>query len=94
MNGAPAWLPYCGPAPEAGEWRWNPGSRQDADHSIPYVVAATLIDGTVTLRSFNDAHLWNPELRALMQKVEVVENDEFTKAFEDQPPRHCARSPR
>lgn len=23
MNGAPAWLPYCGPAPEAGEWRWN-----------------------------------------------------------------------
>lgn len=24
MNtGAPYWSPYCGPAPDAGEWRWN-----------------------------------------------------------------------
>lgn len=24
MNtGAPFWSPYCGPAPDAGEWRWN-----------------------------------------------------------------------
>lgn len=24
MNtGAPLWSPYCGPAPDAGEWRWN-----------------------------------------------------------------------
>jgi 2-methylcitrate dehydratase len=75
----------------SGEIRWNPESRQDADHSIPYVVAATLMDGTVTLRSFNDAHLWNPELRALMQKIEVVENAEFTRAFEREPPQHRAR---
>ena len=64
-----------------GEQRWNPESRETADHSIPYVVAATLMDGTVTPRSFNDAHLWNPELRALMQKIEVVENEEFTQAL-------------
>ena len=64
-----------------GEHRWNPDSRETADHSIPYVVAATLMDGTVTPRSFNDAHLWNPELRALMQKIEVVENEEFTQSL-------------
>lgn len=23
MNGAAVWLPYCGPAPGGGEWRWN-----------------------------------------------------------------------
>ena len=40
------------------------------------------MDGTVNLRSFDDAHLWNPRLRALMQKIEVVENEEFTHAFE------------
>ena len=55
-----------------GERRWNPDSREGADHSIPYLVAAAFMDGTVTLRSFNDAHLWNPELRALLPKVEVV----------------------
>ena len=74
-----------------GEHRWNPDSREGADHSLPYVVAATLIDGTVTLRSFSDAHLWNPELRALMQKIEVVENAEFTKAFEGVPVAEHAR---
>ena len=47
-----------------GEHCWDPGSRETADHSIPYVVAATLMDGTATPRSLDDAHLWNPELRA------------------------------
>src|SRR4029077_8088615 len=39
----------------------------------------------------NDAHLWNPELRALMQKIEVVENKEFTKAHERLPQEHRTR---
>ena len=74
-----------------GEHRWNPDTREGADHSIPYVVAATLMDGTVTPRSFNDAHLWNPELRALIHKIEVVENDEFTKAYIKLPVEHRTR---
>ncbi len=74
-----------------GEHRWQPDCREGADHSIPYVVAAALMDGTVTPRSFNDATLWNPELRALMQKIEVVTDDEFTKAYVQLPVKHCAR---
>lgn len=74
-----------------GEHRWNPDSRETADHSIPYVVAATLMDGTVTPRSFNDAHLWNPELRTLIHKIEVVENEEFTKAYVKLPVEHHTR---
>src|SRR5262249_37822772 len=74
-----------------GEHRWNPDSRENARTSSPYLVAATLMDGTVTPRSFNDAHLWNPELRALMQKIEIVENEEFTRAFESLPVVECAR---
>jgi len=71
-----------------GAHRWNPDTRESADHSIPYNVAATLMDGTVTPRSFNDAHLWNPELRTLLQKVEVVENEEFTKFYKRLPVEH------
>ena len=74
-----------------GEHQWNPESKESADHSIPYVVAATLMDGTVTLRSYNDSHLWNPELRALMQKIEVVENEEFTKAYDRESQEHRMR---
>ena len=69
----------------------NPDSRVTAYYSVPYLVASTLIDGTVTLRSYNDSHLWNPRLRALMQKIKVVENKEFTQAFERQPQQHRMR---
>lgn len=70
---------------------WNPASREVADHSIPYVVATTLMNGTVTQHSFDDAHLWNPELRNLMQKIEVVENEEFTQAYNRLPVEHRSR---
>ncbi len=75
----------------SGEQRWNPDSRETADHSIPYIVAATLTDGLVSLRSFDDAHLFSPDLRALMKRIEVVENPEFTKSFQGLPSRHCTR---
>ena len=75
----------------SGDHPWNPESRETADHSAPYVVAATLMDGTVTPRSFNDAHLWNPDLRALLKKIEVVENPEFTAAYAKVPPEHRTR---
>lgn len=74
-----------------GEQRWNPQSRETADHSIPYVVAATMMDGTVGPRQFRDDRLWNPELRALIQRVEVVANDGFTHTYERRPPEHHTR---
>jgi 2-methylcitrate dehydratase len=75
----------------SGEQRWNPTSRETADHSIPYVVAAALTDGCVGPRQFKDDRLWDPELRALMQKIEVVANDEFTEAYERSPREHLTR---
>jgi len=36
-----------------------------------------LLDGTVTLQSFGPKRLSDPALRALMQKVRVVEQEEF-----------------
>ncbi len=73
------------------EHAWNPTNRETANHSIPYVLAATLLDGTVTPRSFNDARLWDPELRALMKRIEVVENEEFTRLNERVPVEHHMR---
>lgn len=74
-----------------GEHHWNPDSRETADHSIPYVVAAALLDGTVTPRQFDAAHLGDPRLRALLAKIEVVANDEFTRAYEKLPVEHHTR---
>jgi 2-methylcitrate dehydratase len=74
-----------------GEHHWNPDSRETADHSIPYVVAASLIDKRLTPSSFGDARLWSPELRALLPRIEVVTNDEFTAAYERLPVEHRTR---
>ena len=73
-----------------GEHRWNP-DRESADGSIPYCTAVALMDGTVTPRSYNDAHLGNTTLHALMQKIKVIENHEFTLAFERLPVEHRTR---
>ena len=74
-----------------GEHHWHPDSRETADHSIPYVVAATLMDGTITPRSFDDEHLRRTTLRALLPKIEVVANAEFSAAYERWPVVHRTR---
>ena len=74
-----------------GEHHWNPDSRETADHSIPYVVAASLIDKRHTPASFDDAHLHSPRLRALLAKIEVVTNDQFTVEYERVPVKHATR---
>ena len=73
------------------EVNWRPETRETADHSIPYVVAAALLDGTVGPRQFTMERIRDPELMALLQKVEVVSNPEFTKAYESVPVGHSTR---
>ncbi len=74
-----------------GEHHWNPETKETADHSGPYLVAATLMDGTISPRSYDDAHLSNPDLLALIKKIEVVENPEFTRAYQQMPQQHRTR---
>ncbi len=74
-----------------GEHHWHPDSRETADHSIPYVVAAAIIDKRLTPQSFGDARLWSSELRQLLPKVEVVSNEAFTAAYERVPVQHQTR---
>ena len=74
-----------------GEHHWNPSTRETADHSIPYVVSATLLDGTVGPTQFDPAHLANPRLRRILERVEVVEVPQFTEAYENHPVRHRTR---
>jgi 2-methylcitrate dehydratase len=68
-----------GSAPE----KWRPTTRETADHSLPYIVAAALADGQMTARQF-DAHRFRDEaLLALVQKVKVVRNAELSAIYPD-----------
>lgn len=58
-----------------------PRTRETADHSFPYCVAAALLDGRITLRSFDNARLTDPALRELIQKVRVVPQPDFVGRY-------------
>ena len=74
-----------------GDRFWNPVTQGNANHSYPYVVATTLLNGRVTPHSYSDAQVQDPKVRALMQKIDIVVNDEFAKAHKSDPPMHRAR---
>jgi 2-methylcitrate dehydratase len=58
----------------ADESRWNPATRETADHSLPYVVAIALLDGDVTTASFAKNRLADAEVKRIMAKVKVSED--------------------
>jgi 2-methylcitrate dehydratase len=68
--------------------KWNPETRETADHSIPYLVAAALQDGEVTPATFAPARIQDPAIRSLIRKLKVVEEPEFTRRY---PAESCAR---
>jgi 2-methylcitrate dehydratase len=57
--------------------KWDPRTRETADHSLPYIFARTLVDGPLRVSSFNDAAVLDPSLRPLMNKIKVVVDDEI-----------------
>jgi 2-methylcitrate dehydratase len=48
---------------------WNPISRETADHSLPYIVSAAVLDGTITAESFSPKVVLNPKRQAFIKKV-------------------------
>jgi 2-methylcitrate dehydratase len=51
--------------------KWDPQTRETADHSLPYILARTLVDGTVGAATFAPAAVGDPALRPLMARIRV-----------------------
>jgi len=54
--------------------KWDPQTRETADHSLPYIFSRALTDGTITLNTFDMERIRDPEIRTLMQRVEIKED--------------------
>jgi len=61
--------------------KWDPRTRETADHSLPYMLAVALRDGRVTPASFEPERYLDPSLRPLMSRIRVAEHPEFTRRF-------------
>jgi len=59
----------------------RPTSRETADHSMFYCCAAALVDGDVTLATFDENRLADPRLLELIDKTRIVEDPELNTGY-------------
>lgn len=61
--------------------KWDPKTRETADHSLPYIFAKVLVDGTITPAAFEESAYRAAELRPLMNKIRVYLNKEVDRLY-------------
>lgn len=61
--------------------KYDPRTKETADHSLPYVIAAAIADRQVTPLQFKDDKIMDPTIRAQLPKVKVVADPEIEKVF-------------
>jgi 2-methylcitrate dehydratase len=73
--------------------KYRPDSRETADHSLPYCLAAALVDHKVTTQSFSDEKLKDPRIWEVIDKIKGEASEEFEKMFPaKQPSRVVVRT--
>lgn len=61
--------------------KYRPQSRETADHSLPYCIAAALVDHKITTQSFSDEKLKDSRIWEVIDKIKGEVSDEFEKMF-------------
>ena len=61
--------------------KWDPRTRETADHSLPYIVAAALLDGKVWLDTFRPQRYLADDVRKVMKSMKVSVNAEYDKVY-------------
>jgi 2-methylcitrate dehydratase len=61
--------------------KYDPQTKETADHSLPYCIAAAAADGGLWPTSFEEEKLFDPRIRALLTKIKVAANKEIDGLF-------------
>src|SRR5246127_293417 len=56
-------------------------TKEQADHSLPYLLAVALLDGDVMPAQFKADRIIKPDVQALLKKVSVRPNHEYTELY-------------
>jgi 2-methylcitrate dehydratase len=59
--------------------KWNPTTKETADHSLPYILAWSLKHDGLTQEAFKPESFRDPALRPLMKRITVSVDDEIEK---------------
>ncbi len=61
--------------------KWRPTTKETADHSLPYIVALSLIEGSIDNDSYSDEKMKNEDVITLLDKTKVREDPKLTKLY-------------
>jgi 2-methylcitrate dehydratase len=61
--------------------KYDPRTKETADHSLPYVISAAVVDRQVTPAQFTDEKIMDPAIRAQLRKVKVTADAEIESLF-------------
>jgi len=61
-------------------------TKEDADHSLPYLLAVAALDGDVQPAQFDPRRIDRPDVQALLRKVQVRPDDRFTARYPGEVP--------
>lgn len=61
--------------------RWQPDTRETADHSLPFVVAMAFMEGGLEIRHYDEEYYKRADVRDLMARIKVQAAAEFGSGF-------------
>lgn len=63
-------------------------TKEEADHSLHYMVAAAVLDGQVMPAQYEPERISRNDIQSLLRRVNVVANPEYSRRF---PEEHCCK---
>ena len=66
--------------------KYDPQSKETADHSLPYCLAAACARGKVTPQEFEDASIQDPAIRKFLPLIKVSAEPEYEALFPQKQP--------
>jgi 2-methylcitrate dehydratase len=66
--------------------KYKPESRETADHSLPYCIAAAIVDREITVNSFTEEKINDPRIADVIQKIKGKASVEFENLFPQKQP--------
>jgi 2-methylcitrate dehydratase len=68
--------------------KWDPDTRETADHSLPYCIARAVVDGEVTLEHFHEDAINDSRVSDVIDLITIEEDPEYTSVYGDKFPHY------
>lgn len=63
-------------------------TKEEADHSLPYILAAAILDGSVMPEQYHPDRIARDDVQKLLQKIEVRPREDYSRRFPNEMPSH------